>query len=147
MKTSQSQFLVQIQKQRLTLERLIAIARDMERMNHGLNAVLQLDNISFEITEEIQSFLTLITDNIKDASTNDATELLKSLDHRVHKSLEKVMNKALIEISRDMDNEEIETNSRECSSLSGVYFNSFLKILSYEKILFNCYCIGLSFVF
>jgi len=56
-------------------------------MNRGLYTVLQLDNISFEITEEIQGFLTLITDNIKDASTNDVTELLKSLDHRVHNSL------------------------------------------------------------
>ena len=117
MNASHSEFLVQIQKRRLTLERLITIAKDIERMNQGLNAVLQLDNISFEIPEEIQSFLTLISKSIKDTSTNNVTETLNSLDHRVHKSLKKVLNKALFEISRDMDKEEFESTSKELSNV------------------------------
>lgn len=117
MSTSHSEFLNHIQKKRNDLNKLVTIAQDIELMMDGLNGIVQLDNISINIPDEIQSFIIPITNNLKDDSTNDIKELIHSFDHRVHESLKDILNKALIEISRDMDNEEIENTSKQLSEI------------------------------
>lgn len=117
MSTSHSEFLNHIQKKRKDLNNLVTIAQDIELMMDGLDGIVQLDNISINIPEEIQNFIIPITNNIKDDTSDDIKELIHSLDHRVHKSLKDILNKALIEISRDMDNEEIESTSKQLSEI------------------------------
>ena len=117
MNTSHSEFLNHIQKKRKDLNNLVTIAQDIELMMDGLDGIVQLDNISIHIPDEIRNFIIPIINNIKDDSSDFIKELIHGLDHRVHKSLKDILNKALIEISRDMDNEEIESTSRQLSEI------------------------------
>lgn len=113
MSTSHSEFLNHIQKKRGELNTLVSLAQDIELMINGLRGIEQLEDISIKIPEEIQDFITPIINSIKDDSSDDIKEFLRSLDHQVHNSLRETLNKALIEISRDMDNQEIESNSAQ----------------------------------
>jgi hypothetical protein len=113
MSTSHSEFLNHIQKQREELNKLVSLAQDIEFMINGLRGIEQLENISIKIPEEIQGFINPIINTIKDDSSDDIKELLRSLDHQVHTSLRETLNKALIEISRDMDHQEIESKSEQ----------------------------------
>ena len=96
MSTSHSDFLNHIQKKRKELNNLITIAQDIELMMDGLNGIVQLDNIPINIPDEIQNLIIPITNNIKDDSSSEIKELIHSFDHRVHKSLKDILNKALI---------------------------------------------------
>jgi hypothetical protein len=113
MSTSHSEFLNHIQKKRDELNNLVFLAQDIEFMINGLRGIEQLDDISIRIPEEIQDFVNPIIKTIKDDSSDDIKELLRSLDHQVHNSLREILNKALIEISRDMDSQEIESTSKQ----------------------------------
>ncbi len=101
MSNNQSETLESLQKRRLALEKLIAVTNDLEQMKNGLNSVLLLDNISYNIPDEIQNFLTMLSEQMKDSPTDMVKEVLRSLDHKVLKSLSQVFNKTLIEISQD----------------------------------------------
>lgn len=117
MSTSHSEFLKHVQTKREELNKIVALAHEIECMIDGLKSVVQLNNISIELPDDIRDFIITISDNIREDSSSSIKELIHSLDHQVHKSLNAILNKALSDISRDMDNEEIEVSSKKLNNV------------------------------
>ena len=90
---------------------MVTMAVDIHHMINGLKGIEQLDDISITLPEEIENFIDQYTSSIKDNSANELNELIRSLDHRVQNSLHNILNMAMIESTRDMDQDEIETQS------------------------------------
>lgn len=112
MSTSHTDFLKHVYHQRLELNKLISLATDISQMFNGLKGIEQMDHISTELPEEIESFISQYISTIKDSSLNELKELIRSLDHRAQEPLRNILNLAKIEITRDMDHEEIEKRSK-----------------------------------
>ena len=80
MSTSHSDYLKHIHQQRHELGKLVTMAKDIHHMINGLKGIEQLDDISIKLPEEIELFINQYMSSIKDNSTNELKELIRSLD-------------------------------------------------------------------
>lgn len=94
-----------IKKQRSLLTRLLDIARAMERMNEGLQAVVFLGEPESRLPPEIRTFFSEIGDRLKQQSKSQLLKYIEKLDGLIEKDIKQVLSITELQAASDAPQE------------------------------------------